>query len=153
MGNDSLTKVIGIGDAVLMMRAIAILLVIASGSSLRVPWLWLKARSFPLYTYYKQDFLKAFVHIPKDERSKFDMKTRQCIFIGYGLDEFCYKLYDPVEKKLVRSSNVVFIDQTIQDVEKTDKVVPQYSDGLIDLDLVPFIDLLTNIEHDVQDDQ
>ncbi|KAJ0034715.1 hypothetical protein Pint_25418 [Pistacia integerrima] len=97
---------------------------------------------------------EAFVHIPKDERSKFDMKIRQCIFIGYGLDEFGYKLYDPVEKKLVRSRNVVFMeDQTIQDVEKTDNVVPQYSDGLIDLDPVPFIDLPTNVEHDVQDDQ
>ncbi|KAK8564769.1 hypothetical protein V6N12_058351 [Hibiscus sabdariffa] len=39
---------------------------------------------------------KAFVHVPKDERSKLDAKTRQCIFIGYGLDgEFGYRLYDP----------------------------------------------------------
>ena len=34
---------------------------------------------------------KAFVHVPKDERSKLDAKTRQCIFIGYGLDEFGYR--------------------------------------------------------------
>nr|KYP47622.1 Retrovirus-related Pol polyprotein from transposon TNT 1-94 [Cajanus cajan] len=27
---------------------------------------------------------KAFVHVPKDERSKLDTKTRQCIFISYG---------------------------------------------------------------------
>ena len=46
---------------------------------------------------------KAFVHIPKDERSKLDAKTRQCVFIGYGQDDFGYKLYDPVEKKIVRS--------------------------------------------------
>ena len=49
---------------------------------------------------------KAFVHIPRDERSKLDAKTRQCIFIGYGKDEFGYKFYDHVEKKLVRSRNV-----------------------------------------------
>ncbi|KAK8548084.1 hypothetical protein V6N12_061007 [Hibiscus sabdariffa] len=37
----------------------------------------------------------------KDERSKLDAKTHQCIFIGYGLDgEFGYRLYDPVQKKL-----------------------------------------------------
>ena len=35
---------------------------------------------------------KAFVHVPKDERSKLDVKTRQCIFIGYGQDEFGYRL-------------------------------------------------------------
>jgi hypothetical protein len=50
------------------------------------------------------------MHIPKDERSKLDVKTRQCIFLGYGLDEFGYRLYDPVEKKLVRRRDVVFIE-------------------------------------------
>ncbi|RDX92485.1 hypothetical protein CR513_25390, partial [Mucuna pruriens] len=30
------------------------------------------------------------------------MKTRQCIFIGYGQDKYGYRLYDIVEKKLVR---------------------------------------------------
>ena len=81
---------------------------------------------------------KAFVHIPKDERSKLDVKTRQCVFIGYGQDEFGYRFYDPVQKKLVRSRDVVFMeDQTIQDIEKTDKTVSQYHDDLIDLDPVP----------------
>jgi hypothetical protein len=96
---------------------------------------------------------KAFVHIPKDERSKLDVKTRQCIFLGYGLDEFGYRLYDPVEKKLVRSRDVVFMeDQTIHDIEKTEKVVPQYSDGLIDLDSTSLTDLPAQVEHDVQND-
>jgi hypothetical protein len=96
---------------------------------------------------------KAFVHIPKDERPKLDVKTRQCIFLGYGLDEFGYRLYDPVEKKLVRSRDVVFMeDQTIHDIEKTEKVVPQYSDGLIDLDSTSLTDLPAQVEHDVQND-
>ncbi|KAB5519390.1 hypothetical protein DKX38_023709 [Salix brachista] len=96
---------------------------------------------------------KAFVHIPKDERSKLDVKTRQCIFLGYGLDEFGYRLYDPVEKKLVRSRDVVFMeDQTIHDIEKTEKVVPRYSDCLIDLDSSSLIDLPAQVEHDVQND-
>lgn len=53
---------------------------------------------------------KAFVHVSKDERSKLDTKTQQCIFIGYDLDNFGYRIYDPVEKKLVRSCDVVFIE-------------------------------------------
>ena len=62
---------------------------------------------------------KAFVHVPKDERSKLDAKTRQCIFIGYGLDEFGYRLHDPIEKKLVRSRDIIFMEnQTIEDIEK-----------------------------------
>jgi hypothetical protein len=50
------------------------------------------------------------VHIPKDERSKLYVKTQQCIVLAYGLDEFGYSLYGPVEKKLVRSRDVVFME-------------------------------------------
>ncbi|WJZ84568.1 hypothetical protein VitviT2T_004168 [Vitis vinifera] len=39
---------------------------------------------------------KAFVHIPKNEKSKLDAKTRPCVFIGYGHDELGYRFYDPV---------------------------------------------------------
>ena len=31
---------------------------------------------------------RAFVHIPKDERSKLDIKAKPCIFLGYGHEEF-----------------------------------------------------------------
>ncbi|KAE8690949.1 hypothetical protein F3Y22_tig00110893pilonHSYRG00781 [Hibiscus syriacus] len=73
---------------------------------------------------------KAFFHnIPKDEISKLDAKTRQYIFIGYGLDgEFGYRLYDLVQKKLMRSRDIIFIeDQTIDDINKTEKVDSQDS--------------------------
>ena len=51
---------------------------------------------------------KAFVHGPKDKRSKFDVKTRQWIFVDYGQDEFGYRFFDQVKNKLVRSCDVVF---------------------------------------------
>lgn len=44
---------------------------------------------------------KAFVYILKYERPKLDAKSKQCIFISYGQDEFGYKLYVPVGKKLI----------------------------------------------------
>jgi len=46
------------------------------------------------------------VHVPKDERSKLDTKTRQCIFIGYSQNEFGYKFFDSVEEKALRSRGV-----------------------------------------------
>ncbi|GJR18120.1 putative RNA-directed DNA polymerase [Tanacetum coccineum] len=59
---------------------------------------------------------KASVHIPKDERSKFDVKGKPSVFLRYGQDEFGYRLYDPVQKKLVRSRDVVFKeDLTLKD--------------------------------------
>ena len=30
----------------------------------------------------------AFVHVPRDEQSKLDSKTKQCIFLGYSNEEF-----------------------------------------------------------------
>ena len=67
------------------------------------------------YGHLKIFWCKAFVHIPKDERSKLDGKTKQCIFLGQGRDEFGYRLWDPAVRKIVRSRDVIFFeDQTIE---------------------------------------
>ncbi|RDY00403.1 hypothetical protein CR513_16424, partial [Mucuna pruriens] len=80
---------------------------------------------------------KAFVDVSKDERSKLDMKTGQCIFIEYGLDEYGFRLYDPVEKKLVRSRDVQFMeDQTIEDIYKVKKTTPEKDNSLSEIDPV-----------------
>jgi len=75
---------------------------------------------------------RAFVHVLKDERSKLDKKIRQCIFTRYGQDEFDYRFYDPVEKKLVRSRDVQFMEnQTIEDINKVEKTTPEKDHNLI----------------------
>ena len=43
---------------------------------------------------------RAFVHVPRDEQSKLDNKTKQCIFLGYSNEEFRYRLWDPTTKRL-----------------------------------------------------
>lgn len=94
---------------------------------------------------------KAFVHVPKDERSKLDVKTRQCVFLGYGLDDFGYRLYDPVAKKIVRSRDVVFFeDQIVNDFEKVEKTVSVDSDDLTDLDSTPLAGLPDQVQIDTQ---
>ena len=63
---------------------------------------------------------RAFVHIPRDERSKFAKTTQQCIFLGYLEDEFGYRFWNPISKKVIRSRDVVFNeDQTIEDIDKS----------------------------------
>ena len=34
----------------------------------------------------------AYMHVPKDHRSKLDNKSKACIFMGYSEDEFGYML-------------------------------------------------------------
>ena len=79
---------------------------------------------------------RAFVHIPRDEQSKLDNKTKQCIFLGYSNKEFGYRLWDPATKKIIRSRDVVFFeDQTIEDLDQVKKPKP-FSEEQVDLSLV-----------------
>jgi len=98
---------------------------------------------------------KAYVHVPKDERTNLDAKTRQCIFISYGQDEFGYKFFDAVEKKTVRSRYVKFMeDQTIEDIDKIEKTTSKIDNKLSNVDPVrmPLNDL-DIVENDVQNDE
>ena len=75
------------------------------------------------------------MHVPKDKSSKLDDKSRQYIFVFYGQDEFEYRYFDPVEKKLVRRHDVVFLeDQTIEDLDKDEKVDFESSENLVNVD-------------------
>ena len=81
------------------------------------------------------------MHVPKDERSKLDVKTKQCIFIGYGQDEFGYHFSGPIDKKLIRSRDIVFFeDQTIEDIDKTEKLDSHTDEILVDIDPILIID-------------
>ena len=65
---------------------------------------------------------RAFVHIPIDGRSKLDVKAKPCIFLGYGHKEFGYRLWDPMSKKIVKSRDIVFLeDQLVDDGYKVEK--------------------------------
>ncbi|KAM2683111.1 hypothetical protein EV1_044763 [Malus domestica] len=71
------------------------------------------------YSHLKVFGCKAFVHVPKEQRSKLDYKATPCIFLGYGGEDFGYRLWDPYQKKFIRSRDVVFYeDQTIGDSDK-----------------------------------
>ena len=58
----------------------------------------------------------AYVHVPKENRSKMDKKAEKCIFIGYKDGVKGYKLWNPERKKIVYSRDVVF--REVKDVSK-----------------------------------
>ena len=65
---------------------------------------------------------RAYVYILKDERSKLDDKAKKCIFLNYGREKFRYRLWNPVARKLIRSTDVVFLeDQIIGNAENSDE--------------------------------
>ena len=55
------------------------------------------------------------------KRLKLDDKAKECIFLGYRHEEFGYRLWDLVARKLIRSRDFVFLeDQIVVDEEKSD---------------------------------
>ena len=49
-----------------------------------------------------------FVHTDKDDRTKLEAKSKKCTFIGYGVDDFGYRLWDFENCKIIGSRDVVF---------------------------------------------
>ena len=61
----------------------------------------------------------AYAHIPRDERGKFDLKSRKCILIGYGQKIKGYRLFDPSRRKVIHTRDVKFNEN-----EKKSEEVP-----------------------------
>jgi len=74
------------------------------------------------------------MHIARDQRSKLDSKTRPCIFLGYSEDEFGYRFWDLIDKKVVRSRDIVFMeDKTIEDWKQKLPLSSSHPATVIDL--------------------
>ena len=78
----------------------------------------------------------AYAHVPRDERVKFDTKTRKCIMIGYGNVTKGYRLYDAIEGKIIYSRDVQFNEkveecpQNTEDTAKSDyQLTVEFSEG------------------------
>ncbi|XP_019261392.1 PREDICTED: uncharacterized protein LOC109239301 [Nicotiana attenuata] len=65
------------------------------------------------YSHLKVFGCKAFAYVPKEQRTKLDDKFVPHIFIRYGDEEFGYKLWDPVKKKVIGSRGVVFQESEV----------------------------------------
>ena len=61
----------------------------------------------PKVDYFRVFGSECFAHVPKDERSKLDPKSRKCIFIGYSSVKKGYKLYDQQNMKVIFSRDVI----------------------------------------------
>ena len=62
------------------------------------------------------------MRVAKDKRAKLDLKSQTCIFLGYGDDQFGYRVLDLIDKKVFRSRDFIFMeDKTIADWESEKK--------------------------------
>ncbi|CAJ2663992.1 unnamed protein product [Trifolium pratense] len=54
----------------------------------------------------------AYVHVPDAKRTKLNAKSLKCVHLGVSEESKAYKLYDPVNKKIIVSRDVVFEEGT-----------------------------------------
>ena len=56
------------------------------------------------------------MYVAKEQRSMLDNKSKPCIFMGYSEDKFGSRLWNLVDKKVVRSWDAIFMeDKMIKD--------------------------------------
>lgn len=50
-------------------------------------------------------------HIPSQNRTKLDPRSHKCVLFGISKESKAYRLYDPVQEKIVISCNVIFEEE------------------------------------------
>ena len=65
------------------------------------------------YSFLKTFSCEAFAHIDFENRTKMEAKSKKCVFVGYGIDEFGYRLWDFENHKIVRSRDVIFNEKVV----------------------------------------
>ena len=65
------------------------------------------------YSFLKPFGCETFVHINKKNRRKLEEKSKKCTFIGYGVNDFGYRLYDYENHKIIRSRDVIFNEKVL----------------------------------------
>jgi len=80
-----------------------------------------------------------YVHIPKEERTKFEFKTRKCILVGFDEQSRVYRVFDLQTQKIILSKDVVINETKVGYEHIRPKVSIQLE--LEDLDFFPIFDL------------
>ena len=65
------------------------------------------------YSFMRTFGCEAFVHTNKENRKHLEAKSNKCTFIGYGVDDFGYHLWDYENHKIIRSRDVVVFNEKV----------------------------------------
>ena len=99
------------------------------------------------YSFLRTFGCQEFSHIDSANRTKLEDKSKKCVFVVYGINEFFYRFWDLKNHKIIRSRDVIFNEKVLykdllQQHEKKE-------DDYVVLDDTPK-DNIPTIPHDVQ---
>ena len=65
------------------------------------------------YSFLKTFGCEDFSHIDSKNRTKLEAKSKKYVFVGYGINEFGYRLWYFENHKIVRSKDVIFNEKVL----------------------------------------
>ena len=65
------------------------------------------------YSFLKTFGCEAFSHIDSENRTKLEAKSKKCVFVGYEINEFGYRLWNFENHKIIRSRDVIFNEKVL----------------------------------------
>ena len=65
------------------------------------------------YSFLKTFGCEAFSHIDSENRTKLEARSKKFVFIGCGINEFGYSLWDFENHKIVRIRDVIFNEKVL----------------------------------------
>jgi hypothetical protein len=109
----------------------------------------------PAVQYFRTFGCIAHVHVNDVQRKKLDKRSKICVLLGISDESKAYKLYDPADKKIIVSRDVIFEEDKSWNWDNTQKLVQQEnsSDNLGDVDEGPDKEaaIVNNEENDEMD--
>jgi len=66
-----------------------------------------------------------YVTYNSQERTKLDLNSRKCIFLGYADGVKGYRLWDPTTRKVVVNRDVIFVENELQGKQESDITVKE----------------------------
>ena len=95
----------------------------------------------------------AYTHIPKSKCSKLDDHSEKCIFLGYPEDKKAWHLYSLQKKKVIISTDVIFIENAVHHADTPDEIsVSELDEYYTPLDDIPEHKAIVQNSVQVQDD-
>lgn len=78
---------------------------------------------------------KALVHVPKQKRRKLDVKSDDCILMGYSTESKAYRLFNTKSAKIITSRDVIFFENNKKVIaNKFDETNPHLSSIVLSFD-------------------
>ncbi|KAM1489208.1 hypothetical protein ACFXTO_032489 [Malus domestica] len=98
-----------------------------------------------------------YVHTPSELRQKLDAKSAKGIFVGHATYEKGYRVYDPLNKKLILSRDVVFDENATWEWKKASEnyvtITPEGRDYVLTPSLVSFHESVSDVSSSMRKTQ